>query len=133
MRPPTTFDQVQRRMIERDMARRIRQPVLIALPDSLLHSGCEFRSLRQMPVTYGAGDTVRNIIGSAHHLQLNVDGLHAEIRWASDFQANRIRERFERHELTLALQHHVIDEIRGYNGETIVTRWQPIRLELVPQ
>ena len=131
MRALTALDIARRGIIRREIATRIRHPVRVQIPGECLPSGFTLRALPQMPVIAGSGNTVRNVVGSARKLRLvDIDFLQAEIAWATDHDASRWREGFDRGDYGLGLEVIPFSVQRGYDGNEIFTQWQPLHFYL---
>jgi hypothetical protein len=96
--------------------------VTFTLGNQLMLSGCRLRHRNQMPVVTGGQDqTVRAVVGSIRELTIRNGALCGNLRWASDPEAQAVREKYEAGILRFQLD--VVElEVSG----STVTRWMPV-------
>jgi len=96
--------------------------VTFTLGNQLILSGCRLRHRNQMPVVTGLqNQTVRSVVGSVRGLTIRNSALCGYLRWASDPEAQAVREKYEAGILRFHLD---IVELE-VSGST-VTRWMPV-------
>ena len=81
-----------------------------------------------MPVLGGSqGATCRDIVGSVRELTIRNGALCGNLRWASDPEAQAVRQKYDQGHLRFRLD--VLEFEVG--GKNVVTRWMPLSVSLV--
>jgi hypothetical protein len=81
-----------------------------------------------MPVVTGLqNQTVRSVVGSVRGLTIRNGALCGYLRWASDPEAQAVRQKYDQGHLRFRLD--VLEFEVG--GKNVITRWMPLSVSLV--